>query len=99
MIRDEITKGECKFSDLGKLKKLRKSGLYIRKKSFAPEGEEMKSFVEFRALHVLAITWIQVSTPSKPKNGQKFKKLKPWRKKEEGTINGNIFFEFGEIGS
>ena len=92
MILDELTNGECKFSDLGKFRKLRKLGLYIRKKSFAPEGEEMKLFVLFRALNVLAITWIQVSTPSKPENGQKFKNLKKlWRKKEEGNINENIF--------
>ncbi|KAM7459583.1 hypothetical protein LguiA_036577 [Lonicera macranthoides] len=48
MIRDIITNGQCKFSNLGKLQKLRKLGLYTRKKYFAPEGEETKLFVEFR---------------------------------------------------
>ncbi|KAI8026040.1 Disease resistance RPP13-like protein 4 [Camellia lanceoleosa] len=62
------TKGQCTLSDLEKLEKLRKLGLYANRKTTGEKGE-LNCLSSFKVLRILTISWTIVSSESKSGKG------------------------------
>ncbi|GMP42454.1 hypothetical protein CsSME_00012202 [Camellia sinensis var. sinensis] len=62
------TKGQCTLSDLEKLEKLRKLGLYANRKTTGEKGE-LNCLSNFKVLRILTISWAIVSSESKSGKG------------------------------
>ncbi|KAI8026039.1 Disease resistance RPP13-like protein 4 [Camellia lanceoleosa] len=62
------TKDQCTLSDLEKLEKLRKLGLYADRKTTGEKGE-LNCLSNFKVLRILTISWTIVSSESKSGKG------------------------------